>query len=100
MRINGWTYVYDHTFTMKTKWENLATQFVAGHATTADHMTYLFKSNELAYYRQIDNLKNDDFKMTITGKHINILKKNKKFVKLNKVDMADPIAAWVEEIEA
>jgi len=45
MRINGWTYVYDNTFTMKTRWENLATQFVAGHASTADHLTYLFKSN-------------------------------------------------------
>ena len=37
--------------------------------------------------------------MTISGKNINILRKNKKFVKLNKIDMADPIAAWIDEVD-
>lgn len=100
MRIGGYTYVYDNTFSLKTRWENVPTQYAAGHVTTADHLTYLFKSNELVYYRQLDNFKNDDFKMTISGKNLNIIKKNKKFVKLTKLDMADPIAAWVEEIDA
>lgn len=99
MRIAEYTYVYDNTFSLKTRWENVPTQYVAGHASTADHLTYLFKSNELVYYRQLDNFKNDDFKMTISGKNLNIMRKNKKFVKLNKIDMADPIAGWVDEID-
>lgn len=38
---------------MRTKWEHLPTQYVAGHAVTADHLTYLYKTNELAYYRLV-----------------------------------------------
>lgn len=69
---------------MKTKWEQTITQYIAGHAVTSDHMTYLFKTNELVYYRLVENYQNDDIKITSTGKEVNIMKKNKKMVKLNK----------------
>lgn len=69
---------------MRTKWEQTVTQYVAGHAVTSDHMTYLFKTNELVYYRLVENYQNDDIKITTTDTVINIMKKNKKIVKLTK----------------
>ena len=67
LRMPDETYVYDDTLTMKTKWEQIPTQYIAGYAVTSDQMTYLYKTNELAYYRLIENYKNDDVKMTANG---------------------------------
>ena len=57
---------------MQTKLVQHPTQFVNGHVVTKDHLTYQFESNELVYYRLVENYKNDDIRMTITSTHLNI----------------------------
>jgi hypothetical protein len=59
----------------------------------------LYKTNELAYYRLVENFKNDDVKMTRSGDNIFISKKGKTFVKLMSPRGTEVIGAWMEEID-
>ena len=99
MRYGEQTYVYDNTLTMKTKWQQLPTQYVHGHAVTSDHLTYLFKTNELVYYRLVENFLNDDVKLTSTDKDINIIKNGKRMIKLKRPENSKVIGAWLLELD-
>lgn len=59
----------------------------------------MYKTNELAYYRLIENFKNDDVKMTRSENSIFISKKGKTFMKLMRPGEAEVIGAWMEEID-
>ena len=59
----------------------------------------MYKTNELAYYRLIENFKNDDVKMTRSEDNIFISKKGKNFLKLMRPGGAEVIGAWMKEID-
>ncbi len=59
----------------------------------------MYKTNELAYYRLIENFKNDDVKMTTSEDNIFISKKGKTFAKLARPRGAEVIGAWMDEID-
>lgn len=84
---------------MKTKWEQIPTQYVAGHAVTRDNLTYLFKTNELVYYRLVENYENDDVKMTSDENFLFISNKGKRVIKLNKPEGIQVIGSWLQELD-
>ena len=95
MRINNKTYVYDQMLVIKTKWDNRLTQYIGGHAVTENHLTYLFKTNQLVYHRMVQNFKNDKIKITANDENLFISKKNKSIIELKNDQNSEFIGSWI-----